>query len=223
MKITWKPAHPNNYGVGRNGILVDRIVLHWIVGSLTSADATFANPNRLASANYGVGSKEIHQYVSETNTAWHAGNFEMNQRSIGIEHEGGPNLPISEETYLTSIELVADICRRYSIPCDRTHIRKHSEVSNSPTICPGTLDVDRIIREANKLLATLPVVPPTPQPVINDQTKILIGKSPLGTDFGTIEVGAIKSKLFDGERDLKVLNDKLALVKTDLNALVGKL
>jgi len=154
MTITWKGAHSNNYTPGRAGKPVQYIVLHWIVGTLQSADATFANPNRQASAHYGIGKTAIHQYVSETDTAWHCGNFDFNQRSIGIEHQGGPDLPIDELTYKTSAKLVADIAKRHGITLNRTTVRGHREISS--TQCPGTLDIDRIIRDANALLGGTP-------------------------------------------------------------------
>src|SRR3990167_10110797 len=110
------PAHSNNFMVGRNGTTIDRIVLHWIVGTLESADATFKNPDRIASANYGIGDDEIHQWVKDEDTAFANGNWEMNLRALSIEHEGRPDLPISEKTYQTSIKLVAELAKKYSIP-----------------------------------------------------------------------------------------------------------
>lgn len=67
----------------------------------------------------------------------------MNQRSIGIEHDATTTQNASEKTYQTAGKLLRDICDRYSIPLDREHILKHSEVK--ATQCPGTLDVDKII------------------------------------------------------------------------------
>lgn len=145
MTIKWIGANSNNFQSGRSGNKIDKIVLHWIVGKLSAADAVFNNPDRQVSAHYGIGHTTIHQYVREEDTAYHAGNLTVNRQSIGIEHEGGPDLPISEDTHKTSIELVTDICRRYNIPADRQHILKHSEIK--ATQCPGTLDIDRIIRE----------------------------------------------------------------------------
>lgn len=150
MTIKWIGAHKNNFGVGRDGKQVNKVILHWIVGSLESADATFAKSDRLASAHYGIGDNEIHQYVKEEDTAWHAGNLTVNKESIGIEHEGGPDLPVSEATIQTSIQLVTDLCRRYNIPADKDHIKRHSDIK--ATQCPGTLPVERIIEEVNKLL-----------------------------------------------------------------------
>ena len=153
MNITQVPAHTNNYGVGRAGKTINKVIVHWIVGSLASADATFKNPDRKASAHYGIEDDKIHQYVSEVNTAWHAGNLTVNRESIGIEHSGGEFLADkvnrripSEETHKTSVALVAQICKRYNIPIDRDHILPHNKFS--ATTCPGTLSIDKIISYA---------------------------------------------------------------------------
>jgi hypothetical protein len=149
MNIKWIGAHSNNYGSRYNN-KIQFVILHWIVGSLESCDATFQSPTRLASAHYGVGDNDIHQYVKEEDCAWHAGNLLVNRQSIGIENEGGPNLPITEATYNTLAELVKDICSRYQIPVDRQHIKGHKEVSDKPTACPGTLDIDKVIKLINE-------------------------------------------------------------------------
>lgn len=137
MNIVWKGSP--NYGATRFGNNIEFIVCHWIVGTLASADAVFANPNTDVSAHYAVGNGEIHQYVKETDTAWHAGNQTANRKSIGIEHQGGPNLPITDAVYNTSADLIADICRRYG---KRFPLRAHKEFY--PTACPGTLDLNKL-------------------------------------------------------------------------------
>ncbi len=69
---------------------VDRIVVHH-TGTLASArnNATYfaRNERQGASAHYFVDdiSAEIYQSVAEADTAWHAGQWDMNCRSIGIE------------------------------------------------------------------------------------------------------------------------------------------
>ena len=69
-KKVW--ANGNNYEVGRAGFGIKGITLHHAVTtSISAVDATFQNPSRRASAHYTVGGKEIHQHVSEANTAWH--------------------------------------------------------------------------------------------------------------------------------------------------------
>lgn len=196
MTIKWIGCHDNNFLKGRDGKTVKYVILHWIVGTLESADATFAKADRIASAHYGIGDGDIHQYVQESDTAYHCGLLTMNKESIGIEHEGGPDLPISEATIQTSIELVTDICKRYSIPADREHIKKHSEIK--ATACPGTLPIDRIVAEvANRLATPPPAVDP-------DKVKV-----DLGGDLGMMEVQAIRSVILDLRRDIKNEQDKL--------------
>ncbi len=143
--VSWIGANANNYLVGRQGARVSHIVVHWIVGRLTAADATFQDPTRRASAHYGVEGNEIHQYVDEANTAYTNGNWWWNTHSITIEHAGGPTIPITEGTYQSSAWLIRGICQRYGLPIDRNTIRPHREVSDLPTQCPGTLDLDRLI------------------------------------------------------------------------------
>lgn len=147
MKVIWIGAHPNNYG-SRLNHQIKYVILHWIAGTLASADATFLNSSRRASAHYGVADGVVHQYVEEKSAAWHCGNLTMNRESVGIENEGGPDIPITEATYQTCAALVKEICDRYKIPLDRDHIKGHKEVSDKPTACPGTLDIDKVIRLA---------------------------------------------------------------------------
>lgn len=187
-----------NFAPGRQGIKIDRIVLHWIVGTLSAADGTFQNRVNNVSAHFGVGDTAVHQYVQVSDTAYHAGNWAMNLRSIGIEHQGGPNLPISNETYMTSARLIVDLTREYSIPMDKEHILLHKEIV--ATNCPGTLDRDRLISEAKRLIGT----PGDSAPAISDQTRIS-----LGGELGTLEVGAIRSVILDLRRDKR--NLELAL------------
>lgn len=69
---------------------IDRIVVHY-TGTTASArnNATYfsRNEGQGASAHYFVDdiSPEIYQSVAEGDTAWHAGNWDMNCRAIGIE------------------------------------------------------------------------------------------------------------------------------------------
>lgn len=143
MNITQKPSP--NFDSDRKPI--DRIVIHWIVGNLATADAQFTKPNG-TSAHYGIEDDQVHQYVQENKVAYHAGNYPMNQRSIGIEHSAAPDRPASESTYQTSGQLVGEIAKRYNIPLDGQHILRHSEVVS--TQCCGTVDVDKIINIAKQ-------------------------------------------------------------------------
>lgn len=149
MNIKWVGAHTNNYQKGRGGKKVEMIVCHWIVGPLASADAVFNNPNRIASAHYGVGgSGQVHQYVRDEDTAYHCGNFDANQRSIGIEHEGGPNVALTDAMYAASAQLIYELCKKHNLPLERSTLKMHKEFK--ATQCPGTLDLDRLIRLAKE-------------------------------------------------------------------------
>lgn len=172
MKIDWIGSP--NFDTNRKPI--DRIVIHWFgVGKLNGADATFQKAGG-TSAHYAIEDKTVHQYVKEEHVAYHAGNYAMNQRSIGIEHSAEPNRPASEDTYNSSAQLVAQICKKYNIPLDRTHIIRHSEVPRS-TQCPGTMDVDKIISLA-KAHGTTPEPEPTQPPMDdNESTMRLRAKS----------------------------------------------
>lgn len=148
MTIIWKGS-PNFDG---NRKPIDRIIIHWFgIGTLDSANTRFQNVANQVSAHYGISDDTVWQWVKEEDVAYHAGNYAMNQRSIGIEHDATTTKNATEKTYQTSAQLVADICKRHNIPCDRTHILKHSQVV--ATSCCGTLDIDRIVSMAKDLIS----------------------------------------------------------------------
>lgn len=129
---------------------IDRIVVHWMVGTLASTDAVFQDKNRGTSAHYGIEDFNTHQYVQEIDTAWHAGVGSMNARSIGIEHSAAPGRDASSQTIETSAQLIADLSERYNIPLDRKHVIKHSEVPYA-TQCSGTIPIDYLVERAIQL------------------------------------------------------------------------
>lgn len=142
MNPTWVGSP--NFTSGRNGTVVDHIVIHWMDGNLAGADAVFQDRSRDTSAHYGVEDGVIHQYVQESDTAYHAGNWAMNLRSIGIEHSAQPGRDASDSTYQTSARLISDIVSRNPhISLDRIHILRHGEVI--ATECCGTVDPNKLI------------------------------------------------------------------------------
>ncbi len=135
----WAGAAAGNYELGRPGG-IDVVIIHDTEGYLggdlyQSAIAWFQNSASHVSAHYVFRSRDgdVTQCVHEADTAYHAGNYDYNQRSIGIEHEG---IAAQADQWYTdamlqaSAALVADICRRYNIPTDRSHIIGHAEVPN---------------------------------------------------------------------------------------------
>lgn len=158
LPFTELPVAEGNYGVNR--VTIDKIVIHTMVGSASSAASRFNTYGQQVSAHYGVklDGSLIH-WLEENLVAYHAGSMSMNQRSIGIEHEdnGDYNGVRPDSLYTASAKLVKDICNFYNIPIDRQHIIKHSEVI--ATGCPDTLDIDRIVREASGIDTSTVAVP----------------------------------------------------------------
>lgn len=179
---------------------IQGIVLHTMAGTLAGTDARFNTPNVQVSAHYGVGlDGKLYQWVDEDNVAFHAGNYLINQTTIGIEHEDatnpqtnptGYNNPRPDALYETSAQLVAELCGFYDFPADKEHIFRHQDVIDKTvykggTACPDALDTDRIIARAAEIL-TPPVVqtpiveqPVTPQtPTTSPAAEIPIPVSP---------------------------------------------
>ena len=142
------PVPPSNFTAGRDGGAVELIIDHWTVVMYEGAVRRFHNPTSRLSAHYVIGQDgRIAQLVSEDDAAYHSGSFAVNLRSIGIEHEAGPRS-------------AADRLRRVraAAPRDREPLRLALEVGPTvlphraivPTECPGTLDLERIVREATR-------------------------------------------------------------------------
>jgi len=146
---------------GRSGYALTDIVLHWMDSTLAGADAEFAHGSRRVSATFGVENAVIHGYVRETDTAWHAGNWPENCRSIGIEHSATPTRPASALTIATSVELIVALCRK--IPTlNPTHIYPHKNFY--PTQCCGTIPVAQMTAAVHTQLGLAVPTHPTPAP-----------------------------------------------------------
>lgn len=96
----------------------------------------------------------IFQLVAIGDTPYTDNDYRSNGRSITIEHAGGGDFPYTEAMYQASIKLHAWLFQQYgSLNCVRH--REIPEIASTPskaTACPGSLDVERIVSEANKLL-----------------------------------------------------------------------
>lgn len=115
------------------------IVIHTIEGSLRSATSWFRSRESRVSAHYCVGHDgSIVQCVRERDIAWHAGNWEMNVHSIGIEHEGYAQQDTWTDAQIrASAGLARSLCERYGIPPDREHILSHAEITPERRTDPG--------------------------------------------------------------------------------------
>ena len=133
---------------------IDRIVIHHnaTTNKNVAINTWLAGGAAQTSAHYEVADNEIIGTVGENVSAWHSGNYDMNARSIGIEHKnatGAPTWTISEATYASSAKLIADICKRYGFKPDATHIIPHKQVH--ATACPGGIDMSKLIKMAQKV------------------------------------------------------------------------
>lgn len=165
-----------NFSPYRLGYKPEAILLHWINGPLAVADAAFSRSATQVSAHAGIENSEIHEYVNTDFTAWHAGNWEVNLRTIGIEHSAQPGREATPQTVETSIEYVTTKCHTYGInphgtftftsrdgtkktvPC----IFGHDEVI--PTQCPGTIPVEHIRDEVAVRLSLIGIDQEVPKP-----------------------------------------------------------
>lgn len=136
---------------------VDTIVIHWMDGTLTDADQVFTSGSRKSSAHFGVQDDQVHQYVKIEDTAWHAGNWLVNLRSVGVENSAQPGRLASDTTYETSSQLIAKIWKQLGITPSRSSLKKHSEIV--ATQCPGTIDVDRLYARALEIFKGTVTVP----------------------------------------------------------------
>ncbi|MDX5456731.1 N-acetylmuramoyl-L-alanine amidase [Micromonospora tulbaghiae] len=72
----------------------------------------------------------IAQHIKTKDVGWHAGNWYVNAKSIGLEHEGfaGQGTWYTEAMYRTSAKLVRHLALKLGIPMDRQHIIGHDNV-----------------------------------------------------------------------------------------------
>lgn len=120
---------------------IEKIVVHWVGNANTSAIANRNYFDNLkdthityAGAHYIIGlNGEIIRCIPEGEVAFHAGNYSMNRKSIGIEvcHPdwGGK---FNDNTYNSLVKLCTDICRRYNLSIN--DIIRHYDVTGK--MCP---------------------------------------------------------------------------------------
>lgn len=158
MNITQVPAKCFTKGRTYEGITypVRLIVEHWQDGTLASTDRVFTTGMNNTSAHYGIGADgTVHQYVSENDTAYGAGDWFVNLQCINIEHEGAPGIDITDACYNASIALHKDIAARHGLDVAGTTTIRTNNGTKTLTVlcphkavrateCPGTLSIQRI-------------------------------------------------------------------------------
>jgi hypothetical protein len=100
----------------RNGVNIDKIVLHCTEGSLASALAEFQKSDgRQVSAHYVIDRNgDIYQMVSDSDRSNHC--MGANQNSIGIEHVGSETDSLTAPQAAASAALIRWLLEQYHIP-----------------------------------------------------------------------------------------------------------
>lgn len=106
-----------NFTDKRNHI-IDIITIHCVAGncSIEALGELFANPDRNASSNYGIGSDgRIGLFVDEEDRSWCTSSKQNDHRAVTIEVAnitGAPEWNVSDAAYRSLILLCVDICKR---------------------------------------------------------------------------------------------------------------
>jgi N-acetyl-anhydromuramyl-L-alanine amidase AmpD len=131
-------APPNELAAAQNYTKAKRkpaqirfIVIHVTEGSFLGAVSWLRDPRAHASVNFVVSrTGSVQKLVPLHDIAWHAGNWAVNKRSIGIENEGFASdpggFPLAE--YKATATIAGRVARQALIPIDRRHIIGHNEV-----------------------------------------------------------------------------------------------
>ncbi|WP_406418833.1 N-acetylmuramoyl-L-alanine amidase [Streptomyces sp. NBC_01614] len=111
---------------------IENIVIHDTEGAWEGVIKMVQDPTYV-SWQYSLRSTDGHiaQHVKAKDVAWHAGNWYINAKSIGLEHEGflaKPDAWYTEAMYRSSARLVTYLAKKYDIPLDRQHILGHDTV-----------------------------------------------------------------------------------------------
>lgn len=148
-----------NYTEGRQGNKISEIVIHhWGIDgqSFNGVVNWLCRKNGNSSAHYVIEGRKVACLVDCADTAWHAGNFAHNLKSIGIECR--PEM--SAQDLETVCELVADLYEVYGV----LPIVGHKDVS--ATSCPGRYyaKLSYIKKRAQEIMNGSKPSTPKPQP-----------------------------------------------------------
>ncbi|MDG6101838.1 N-acetylmuramoyl-L-alanine amidase [Dactylosporangium aurantiacum] len=119
---------------------IEYIVIHDTEASYATTLDLVQDPTYV-SWHYTLRSADGHvaQHVRTKDVAWHAGNWYVNAKSVGLEHEGyaaQQGAWYTEAMYRASAKLVRYLALRLAIPLDRQHVLGHDNV---PGTVPSTV------------------------------------------------------------------------------------
>jgi N-acetyl-anhydromuramyl-L-alanine amidase AmpD len=131
--VTWLKGEGNYTKSHRSAKAIRHIVVHVTEGRFWPSILWLKNERSHASSHYIVSRRgKIVQLVHESDIAWHAGNWNYNVSSVGVEHEGIVDDPagFTAKQYEASARLAAYIARRAIMPITRRSFIGHGEVPN---------------------------------------------------------------------------------------------
>lgn len=116
--VNYTRISPNQYG--KRNHKIDTVTIHCVVGqcSVETLGSVFADRNREASSNYGIGPDgRIGMYVAEDCASWCSSSYSNDQRAITIEVASDTFEPykVKDAAYKALIKLLVDICKRNGI------------------------------------------------------------------------------------------------------------
>lgn len=208
-----------HYTPGRGGHKIDKIVLHHNAANLSINGCYLVWQTREASAHYQVDiTGQIGQLVWDRDTAWHSGNWNANQTSIGIEHANNDTTAwtISEATLEAGAHLVAAICKYYGLGAPKWGVNVFPHKHFAATGCPGQIagsQLNQYMSRAaywyDKMTGTNPA-PAAPAPAAS-------------TDLEALASAVIAGKYGNGEARKRALGANYAAVQAIVNRrLTGK-
>lgn len=147
VSCEWIPAPYEDLGDGDYGNhdkadrpysqSIDYIVIHDTEATWETTLELVQDPTYV-SWHYSLRSSDGHiaQHLATKDVGWHAGNWFVNAKSIGLEHEGfltEPDAWYTEAMYRASARLVRYLADRFGIPLDRHHVLGHDQVQGPVT------------------------------------------------------------------------------------------
>nr|WP_242484210.1 peptidoglycan recognition family protein [Streptomyces sp. NE5-10] len=119
---------------------IDYIVVHDTEATWDTTLKLVQDPTYV-SWHYSLRSADGHvaNHLRAKDVGWHAGNWYVNSKAVGLEHEGflaQGGQWYTEAMYRTSARLVRHLARTYDIPLDRAHVIGHDNV---PGTVPATV------------------------------------------------------------------------------------
>ena len=164
----------------RNGSKVVKLTPHHAAGnvSVETMGGLFANPERGASANYGIGSDgRTAQYVREYMRPWTSSSYDNDRQAITVEvaNDGGaPDWHVSDKAFDSLVALAIDICRRHGLDSltwtgDKSgtitaHYMFVATTCMGPYLTSKMPELARRVAEALGAGTPVPSVPQTPAP-----------------------------------------------------------